>query len=80
MFLLGIRLSSSKNSAFLFFGNDANGNQYTQYVEKEQPNTIIDLSERIKPYDNEKNNEIIGNVIYIDHYGNVITNIKKHII
>ena len=29
------------------------------YVEKEQPNTIIDLSERIKPYDNEKNNEIL---------------------
>ena len=39
--------------------NDANGNQYTQYVEKEQPNTTIDLSERIKPYDNEKNNEIL---------------------
>ena len=39
--------------------DDANGNQYTQYVEKEQPNTIIDLSERIKPYDNEKNNEIL---------------------
>ena len=39
--------------------NDANGNQYTQYVEKEQPNTTIDLLERIKPYDNEKNNEIL---------------------
>ena len=39
--------------------NDANGNQYTQYVEKEQPNTTIDLSEKIKPYDNEKNNEIL---------------------
>ena len=30
-----------------------------QYLDKEQPNTIIDLSERIKPYDNEKNNEIL---------------------
>tara|TARA_R110001632_G_scaffold29842_2_gene78927 strand:- start:656 stop:2416 length:1761 start_codon:yes stop_codon:yes gene_type:complete len=39
--------------------NDANGNQYTSYIEKEQPNTIIDLSGRIKPYDNEKNNEIL---------------------
>jgi glycosyltransferase involved in cell wall biosynthesis len=39
--------------------NDANGNQYTQYVKKEQPNTTIDLSEKIKPYDNEKNNEIL---------------------
>jgi glycosyltransferase involved in cell wall biosynthesis len=39
--------------------DDANGNQYTQYIEKEQPNTTIDLSERIKPYDNEKNNEIL---------------------
>ena len=39
--------------------DDANGNQYKQYIEKEQPNTIIDLSEKIKPYDNEKNNEIL---------------------
>jgi len=39
--------------------DDANGNQYTQYVEKEQSNTTIDLSERIRPYDNEKNNEIL---------------------
>ena len=39
--------------------DDVNGNQYTQYIEKEQPNTTIDLSERIKPYDNEKNNEIL---------------------
>ena len=39
--------------------NDANGNQYTQYVESEQPNTTINLSERVKPYDNEKQNEIL---------------------
>ena len=29
------------------------------YFEKEKNNTIYDLSERIKPYDNEKNNEIL---------------------
>ena len=39
--------------------DDVNGNQYKQYIEKEQSNTIIDLSEKIKPYDNEKNNEIL---------------------
>jgi glycosyltransferase involved in cell wall biosynthesis len=30
-----------------------------QYIEKEQPNTLFDLYERVKPYDNEKNNEIL---------------------
>ena len=53
--------------------NDANGNQYTQYVEKEQPNTTIDLSEKIKPYDNEKNNEILvtieGNIFNQQDFG-----------
>jgi len=29
------------------------------YFEKEKNNTIYDLSEKIKPYDNEKNNEIL---------------------
>jgi hypothetical protein len=29
------------------------------YIDIEQPNTIIDLNERVKPYDNEKNNEIL---------------------
>jgi glycosyltransferase involved in cell wall biosynthesis len=55
--------------------NDANGNQYTQYVEKEQPNTTIDLSERIKPYDNEKNNEILvtidGNTFTQQDFGHI---------
>lgn len=32
------------------------------YIKAEQPNTIIDLSYRIKPYDNEKNNEIFVTV------------------
>ena len=64
--------------------NDANGNQYTQYVEKEQPNTTIDLSEKIKPYDNEKNNEILvtieGNIFnqqdfeYIQQLSEILAN------
>ena len=29
------------------------------YVEKEQPNTTIDLLERVKPYDSEKQNEVL---------------------
>ena len=32
---------------------------YKQYIEKEQLNTSYDLLERIKPYDNEKQNEIL---------------------
>jgi glycosyltransferase involved in cell wall biosynthesis len=31
----------------------------TQYVKKEQPNTQFNLSDKIKPYDNEKQNEIL---------------------
>ena len=31
----------------------------------------------IKPVVNPENNQIIGNVIYIDNYGNVISNINK---
>jgi hypothetical protein len=64
--------------------NDANGNQYTQYVKKEQPNTTIDLSEKIKPYDNEKNNEILvtieGNIFnqqdfeYIQQLSEILAN------
>ena len=29
------------------------------YIDSEQPNTSFDLNERVKPYDNEKNNEIL---------------------
>ena len=29
------------------------------YITKEQPNTLYDLKEKIKPFDNEKNNEIL---------------------
>ena len=32
------------------------------YFEKEKNNTLYDLSERIKPYDNEKQNEILVNI------------------
>jgi|TARA_B110000444_G_C18849292_1_gene604270 S-adenosylmethionine hydrolase len=44
-------------------------------------NKINDLKEiyEINPILNEKNNEIVGNVIYIDNYENVITNISKTI-
>jgi hypothetical protein len=29
------------------------------YINSEQPNTSFDLQERVKPFDNEKNNEIL---------------------
>jgi hypothetical protein len=32
---------------------------YEQYIRKEQPNTSFDLLGRVKPYDNEKQNEIL---------------------
>ena len=32
---------------------------YDEYVKEEQKNTDFDLSDRIKPYDTEKNNEIL---------------------
>lgn len=31
----------------------------SEYISKEQPNTLYNLEERIKPFDNEKNNEIL---------------------
>jgi len=31
----------------------------------------------LKPYVNESKTQIIGNVIYIDNYGNVVTNLKR---
>ncbi|GAB1857811.1 SAM-dependent chlorinase/fluorinase [Flavobacteriaceae bacterium MHTCC 0001] len=39
-------------------------------------NTIMPIN-NLKPYVNEDKTKIIGNVIYIDNYGNVVTNIKK---
>ena len=32
------------------------------YIKKEQPNTIIDLNQRVLPFDNEKNCEILVNI------------------
>ena len=32
---------------------------YDEYIREEQKNTDFDLSDRVKPYDNEKNNNII---------------------
>jgi S-adenosylmethionine hydrolase len=39
--------------------------------------TEIKPIKNIMPYVNEDKNQIIGSVIYIDNYGNVITNIKR---
>lgn len=33
--------------------------------------------QNLKPYVNEEKSQIIGSIIYIDNYGNVITNIKR---
>ena len=35
---------------------------YDDYIKNEQPNTLINLSTRILPYDNEKNNNILINI------------------
>jgi len=35
---------------------------YSEYITKEQPNTLYNLKDRIKPFDNEKNNEILVEV------------------
>ena len=32
------------------------------YIEKEQPNTIVDLNQKILPYDNEKQNGVLVNI------------------
>ena len=39
--------------------------------------TTIKPIKNIVPIVKDDGNQVIGNVIYIDHYGNVITNIKK---
>ena len=33
--------------------------EYTEYIKLEQPNTKFNLKERVKPFDNEKNNQIL---------------------
>ena len=42
-----------------------------------KPITEIKPLKNLVPYVNEEENQIIGSVIYIDNYGNVITNITK---
>ena len=32
---------------------------YTEYIETEQKNTLLNMNDRVKPYDNEKNNDIL---------------------
>lgn len=42
-----------------------------------KPIKTIKPIRNIMPYVNDEKNQIIGNIIYIDNYGNVITNIKR---
>lgn len=42
-----------------------------------KPISTIKPIKKIMPYVNDDKNQIIGHVIYIDNYGNVITNIKR---
>jgi len=42
-----------------------------------KPIKAIKPIKNITPYVNDDNTQIIGSIIYIDNYGNVITNIKK---
>ena len=42
-----------------------------------KPVTEIKQLKEIEPYYNTENNQIKGNVLYIDNYGNVITNITR---
>ncbi len=39
----------------------------------------IKINQEVRPTVNLEKNQIVGHVIYIDNYGNVITNIDKHI-
>jgi len=43
----------------LYYGGDPMGYWAKTYMDKEQSNTTFDLSDRIKYYDNEKNNDIL---------------------
>lgn len=43
-----------------------------------KPITEIKPIQNIKPFVNEDKTQIIGSVIYIDNYGNVVTNIKRN--
>lgn len=42
-----------------------------------KPITNIKPIKNLKPFVNKEQNQIIGNVIYIDNYGNVVTNISR---
>jgi hypothetical protein len=47
------------------------------YFEKEKNNTTYDLSKRVLPYDNEKNNEILVEVDPISFNQEDFTNIQR---
>ena len=44
-----------------------------------EKNTTLKELKNINPVINSNNDQILGSVIYIDNYGNVITNIKKEL-
>lgn len=56
---------------------DINDREIEKYIVKEQPNTIIPLHERIKPYDNEKNNEILVKINGQNFRQNDFVNIQR---
>ena len=50
---------------------------YSEYLENEQPNTLINLSTRVLPYDNEKNNDILISIDAKKLDNNDLTNLQR---
>jgi hypothetical protein len=57
--------------------DDMNQREIEKYIVKEQVNTIIDLHPRIKPFDNEKNNEILITIDGNSFNNNDFANIQR---
>ena len=56
---------------------DSNDREIETYIANEQPNTIIPLHERVKPFDNEKNNEILVEIDGSTFRQNDFVNIQR---
>ena len=56
---------------------DLNDREVEKYIAVEQNNTIIPLHERIKPFANEKNNEILVKINASKFDQNDFTNIQR---
>ena len=71
-----MRSSLTKSIIKLYESENKETNETHEDKEKDflKPPLLIDLRKQMI---NEKNNEIVGNVIYIDNYENVVTNISK---